>query len=107
MTGPRFAATASVSSWPGSPAGRSAAPACAPIEEMTSLEKNCAKEKKGEPICIRDFRVGLTVLLKRIGRVVRYSIGIKFLERRKGKGQAHRWSGSRQSRCASDGDVES
>ena len=43
----------------------------------------------------RDFRVGLTVLLKRIGRIVRYSIGIKFLEGREGKGQAHRWSGSR------------
>src|SRR5208337_3771489 len=52
-------------------------------------------------------RASLTVLLKRIGRVVRYSIGIKFLGRREGKGQAHRWSGSRHSRWAGDGGGES
>jgi len=45
-----------------------------------------------------DFRVSLTVSLKRIARVVRYSIGVKFLERREGKGQAHRRPGSRHSR---------
>ena len=58
------------------------------MSQSAKLEKNCTKERRTD-MKVGIFGFALTVLLKRIGWVVRYSIGVKFLERREDRGQAH------------------